>query len=130
MARNTRTFSDIDLRFTAHPVSGDINVLYDEAAVKRSVKQLILTAHYERPFHSEIGSPIRALLFEPPGPLFAVTLKQAIINTILNFEPRVVVTDVAIRDSSDNNHVFVRIEFRIVNTQNPLTVDLALERTR
>ena len=82
MARNTRTFSDIDLRFTAHPVTGDITLLYDEKAIKRSIKQLLLTSHYERPFHSEIGSPIRALLFEPPSPMFSVTLRQTIINTI------------------------------------------------
>jgi phage baseplate assembly protein W len=130
MARNTRTFSDLDLRFTAHPVTGDINILYDETAIKRSLKQLILTSHYERPFHSEIGSPIRALLFEPAGPLFSVTLKQAIINTIFNFEPRVVVTDVVVRESPDNNEVYVSIEFKIVNTESPISVDLVLERTR
>ena len=130
MARNTRTFSDIDLRFTPHPVTGDISLVYDEAAIKRSLKHLLLTSHYERHFHSEIGSPIRALLFEPPGPMFAVTMRRTIINTITNFEPRVNLIDVTIRESRDSNEVFVSIEFKIVNTESPLSIDLVLERTR
>lgn len=130
MARNTRTYSDIDFNFTAHPVTKDLVRRFDENAIKAAVKNLVLTNNYERPFHSEIGSPIRKLLFDLATPMFAISLKRAITDVITNFEPRVEVIDVVINDQSDANAVYVRIEFRIVNTQRPLYVDLLLERTR
>jgi len=130
MARNTRIFSDLDLNFTAHPVTKDITRRYDDNAIKQSVKNLLLTRNFERPFHSEIGSPIRQLLFDNPGPMFNVMLKRAVIDVINNFEPRVNIIDVRVDDYSDRNEVYVTLEFTIVNTERPLTLDLALERTR
>jgi phage baseplate assembly protein W len=130
MARNTRIFSDLDLNFTKHPVTGDITRRYDDNAIKQSVKNLLLTRNFERPFHSEIGSPIRQLLFDNPGPMFNVMLKRAVIDVINNFEPRVNIIDVRVDDYSDANEVYVTLEFTIVNTERPITLDLALERTR
>lgn len=130
MAINTRTFSDLDFNFTAHPVTKDVSRRFDENAVKSSVRNLILTANYERPFHSEIGSQIRRLLFELPTPLFALSLKRAITDVITNYEPRVDLIDIIVYDQRDDNSVSVTIEFRIVNTEKPLSVELVLERTR
>ena len=130
MARNTRTFSDLDLNFTAHPVTKDVVRKYDEEAIKASVKNLVLTQNYERPFHSDIGSQIRGLLFEPATPMLNIMLKRAITDTIINFEPRVKLTDVEVTFSPDNNEVYVSIYFIIVNTTRPVTVDLILTRTR
>jgi phage baseplate assembly protein W len=130
MARNTRTFSDIDLNFTAHPVTKDITRRFDENAIKQSIKNLLLTRNFERPFHSEIGSPIRQLLFEPVGPMFVVMMKRAITDVINNFEPRVQVLDVQVNDSIDANAVYVTLEYKILNTERPLTLEFALERTR
>ena len=130
MARNTRIFSDLDLNFTAHPVTKDISRRYDENAIKTSLKNLILTRNFERPFHSEIGSPINALLFEPPSPMLNITLQRAIVDVVNNFEPRVDLLDVNVLSSPDENSLYVTITFKIVNTQQPLTLDLTLERTR
>ena len=130
MARNTRQFSDIDFNFTRHPVTDDVTLKLDEQAVKQSVRALVLTGNYERPFHSEIGSNIRALLFEPAGPMFDALLKRAISDTILNFEPRVDLIDIRLRNNFDSNEVNVSIEFTIVNTLRPITLDVALKRTR
>lgn len=130
MARNTRTFSDLDLNFTKHIVTDDVTRKYDDEAVKQSVKNLILTSNYERPFHSEIGSPLRGLLFEPITPMLNMLIKRAIIDTINNFEPRVRLTEVLVRFSPDQNDVYVSIEFTIVNTTRPILVDLVLKRTR
>jgi phage baseplate assembly protein W len=130
MARSTRLFSDIDLNFTAHPVTKDITRRFDENAIKASLRNLLLTRNFERPFHSEIGSPIRALMFELPGPMFDVMLQRAIIDVINNFEPRVEIIEVLVNDASDLNAVYVTLEFKIVNTERPITLDLALERTR
>jgi phage baseplate assembly protein W len=130
MARTTRTFSDLDLNFTAHPVTGDINIRYDADAIKASVKNLVLTQNYERPFHSEIGSPINGLLFDLATPLLTITLQRTITDLINNHEPRVFLNDVVINVSPDNNSVYVSIYFTILNTLNPITLDLILERTR
>jgi len=91
---------------------------------------LILTSNYERPFHSEIGSPIRSLMFENPSPMLAITMKKAILDMVTNLEPRVEVIEVTIDFLPDNNSITVTIEFKIVNTEQPLTVDFILERTR
>lgn len=130
MARNTRTFSDIDLNFGRHPVTYDVTRKYDEEAIKQSVKNLVLTQNYERPFHSEIGSQIRGLLFEPYTPLLNVILKREITNTINNFEPRVRLIDVQIAASPDDHDIQVSIVFTIINTTKPIIVDLILTRTR
>ena len=130
MARNSRIFSDLDLNFTAHPVTKDISRRYDENAIKTSLKNLILTRNFERPFHSEIGSPINALLFEPPSPMLNITLQRAIVDVVNNFEPRVDLLDVNVLSSPDENSLYVTIVFKIVNTEQPLTLDLTLERTR
>lgn len=130
MARNTRQFSDLDLNFTAHPVTGDINIRYDEDAVKNSVKNLILTHNYERPFHSDIGSPVHGLLFELTSPLLAISIRKVITDLIFNHEPRVNLTDVKVNVSPDNNSVYISIYFTILNTIKPVTLDITLERTR
>jgi phage baseplate assembly protein W len=130
MARNTRTFSDLDLNFTKHPVTKDVVRKFDEEAIKASVKNLVLTQNYERPFHSEIGSQIRGLLFEPATPMLNIMLKRAITDTIINFEPRVKLDEVLVTVSPDNNEVYVSIQFTIINTIRPVSVDLILTRTR
>jgi phage baseplate assembly protein W len=130
MARNTRLFSDLDLNFTAHPVTKDISRRYDENAIKASLKNLILTSNYERPFHSEIGSQVRALLFEPATPMTRVLLERSIEDLVTNFEPRVQLISVQANVSEDNNAVYIGVEFKIVNTERPLTLELVLERTR
>jgi phage baseplate assembly protein W len=130
MARNTRLFSDLDLNFTAHPVTKDIARRFDENAIKSSLKNLILTSNYERPFHSEIGSQVRALLFEPATPMTRALLERSIEDLVTNFEPRVQLIGVQANVSEDNNAVYINVEFKIVNTERPLTLELVLERTR
>jgi phage baseplate assembly protein W len=130
MARNTRIFSDLDLNFTAHPVTKDIVRKYDDNAIKQSLKNLILTSNYERPFHSEIGSQVRSLLFEPASPMLAVSMRKAIFDLVNNFEPRVELIDVVVDFNPDGNNLSVTIEFKIANTERPLTLELILERTR
>ncbi|NBP55012.1 hypothetical protein EBU71_00440 [bacterium] len=130
MANNSRTFIDLDLNFTAHPVNGDISRKYDETAVKQSIKNLVLTRNYERPFHSEIGSQVRALLFEPATPMTKALLKRSIVDVIRNFEPRADLIDVIVNIRPDENYVDVKIIFKIINTFTPIELNLTLERTR
>jgi phage baseplate assembly protein W len=130
MANKTRTFVDIDASFMANPVTGDIAVRTDDQAIKFAVRSLIMTNYYERPFRSNIGSPVNALMFENMGPNFKIILKQSIIDVISNFEPRVDVVDVVVDDSPDNNRVYISIIFKIKNTERPIEVGLTLTRTR
>lgn len=130
MARNTRTFVDLDLNFLAHPDTGDVTRKYDENAIKQSIRNLVMTNHYERLFHPEIGSQVTGLLFEPYSPLTKAMLETAIKNTIENYEPRVVLISIEISANPDNNTLYVSIVFRIVNTQQPIEVNLILQRTR
>jgi phage baseplate assembly protein W len=130
MANNTRTFSDLDLNFTKNPVTMDVTRRFDEDAVKNSIKNLVLTSNYERPFHSEIGSPVRQLLFEPASPMLSAMLKRSIEDLINNFEPRVTVIDIICVVAEDEYTIDVSIEFTILNTTAPITLDLTLQRTR
>jgi len=130
MPSSTRQFADLDLNFTPHPVTGDVGFKKDENAVKQAVKNLVLTQNFERPFHSEIGSSLRSLLFEPATPMTKEILRKTISDTITNFEPRVDLIDVEIRYTLDDTAVDVRIIFKIRNTFTPIDVNLTLERTR
>ncbi len=126
----TKQFIDLDLNFTPHPVSKDITKRINESAIKASLKNLLLTGYYERPFHSEIGSPIRQLLFELATPVTRELIKRAIHDIVLNFERRITLTNVEVRFNDDNNSVDVVVEFKILNSINTTTLDLTLERTR
>jgi phage baseplate assembly protein W len=125
----SRTFSDIDLNFIPHPVTGDIVKKYDESAIKAAIRNLVLTSNYERPFHSEIGSQLRNLLFEPMSPITTQLIQNTIGQTIKNFEPRAILLSVVASYSPDNNSVYVTVNFMIVNTTTPQTVNITLERT-
>tara|TARA_Y100001937_G_C6950190_1_gene254324 strand:- start:176 stop:568 length:393 start_codon:yes stop_codon:yes gene_type:complete len=130
MPSSTRQFADLDLNFTPHPVTGDVGFKKDENAIKQAVKNLVLTQNFERPFHSEIGSSLRSLLFEPATPMTKEILRKTISDTITNFEPRVDLIDVEIRYTLDDTAVDVRIIFKVRNTFTPIDVNLTLERTR
>ena len=130
MTRNTVTFSDIDLNFSAHPVTGDITKRLDDSAINASIRNLVMTSNYERPFHSELGSQVRNLLFEPASPISKLMLEKSISQVIQNFEPRVVLLSVNARFSPENNSVYVTVEYKIINTNAIQTVNLTLKRTR
>ncbi len=123
-------FIDLDPNFSAHPETGDISVRTNERAIKFAVRALVLTNHYERPFQSEIGSPVRQLLFDLMGPNFNIMMKKVITDVITNHEPRVDVLDVVVNSRPDANSVSITIIFRIKNTTKPLDVNIILERTR
>ena len=129
--RNAQVFKDINLNFTKHPITGDISKLTNVEAVKRSVRNLVNTNFYERPFHPEIGSDVRAILFEPVTPVTADVLKRYVEDVIGNFEPRAEVISVNVNANPDSNSYGVEIQFYIVNASSGLeTVNLFLERLR
>ena len=129
--RNVRQYTDLDLFFGSKTVSKDINKVTDIQAVKRSIRNLVLTNHYEKPFHPEIGSGVRDMLFEPMTPLTAHILTRKIEDVIENFEPRARLISVRAQPNLDRNEYECTVTFYVVNTPTEL-VDLTvfLERLR
>jgi phage baseplate assembly protein W len=126
----SRSFRDLDLNFTIHPIRKDINVHKNEYAIINSVKNLILTNFYERPFQPEIGSNIRRLLFDNIDSIIAAQLERAIEETILNFEPRVQISNITASPKPDENRYSLQLEFFVINSPNPISINFFLERIR
>ena len=129
--RNVRQYTDLDLFFNKKATSKDISKVTVIQAVKRSVRNLILTNHYEKPFHPEIGSGVRGVLFELMTPITAHVLTQQIELVIENFEPRAKIISVRAQPNLDRNEYECTIEFYVANAPTEL-VDLTvfLERLR
>ena len=129
--RNVRQYRDLDLFFAKKSGSKDIRKVTDIQAVKRSVRNLVLLNHYEKPFHPEIGSGIRDMLFENMSTMTAIILARKIEDVIENFEPRVRLISVRADPNLDRNEYECTIEFFVVNAPTEL-VDLTvfLERLR
>jgi len=128
--QNTRTFVDIDLSFIKNPHTGDISIRRGENAIKGAVRNLIMTKHYERLFHSEVGSSVNGLLFENPSPGVAAILRQEVTDVIQNFEPRAEILSVDVDFSPDRHSVDISIVFRIINTIEPIRLEFTLKRVR
>ncbi len=126
----TRDFRDLDLSFNIHPVRKDVNVHKSERAVINSIKNLVLTNHYERPFQPELGSNIRRLLFENVDSVMAAQIEREIEETIENFEPRAQISNVTAIAAPDENKYEVVMEFFVINNPNPITINFFLERIR
>ena len=123
-------YSDLDLDFIMHPTTKDVVVKKGADAIKRSVRNLILTNFYDRPFRPYIGSNVNKLLFENMNPLTATFLKNAIIEVITNYEPRVRLSDVQLGEDPDNNGINVTLSYVILNRSEPVITTIFLERIR
>ena len=123
-------YSDLDLTFSRIPGKNDVALSYDDQAVIRSVRNLLLTNFYERPFQPNLGSNLDKLLFEPVNNLTASLLKSDIENTITNYEPRVTLDYVLVNPNVDQNDYTVTIQFYVGNNTSPTAVNLLLQRSR
>ena len=128
--RNSRQFRDIDLDFNRNAVTNDVNVVEDVIAVKRSVKNLIQTNFYERPFQPELGWGIRELLFENFTPMTKIFLQRKIEEVITNFEPRVSLESIKIDEDQDGNRLVTDIYFYVQGVTDPVVVTAFLQRLR
>ena len=123
--RNVREYVDLDLFFGKKSSDKDVSVVTDVQAVKRSIRNLVLLNTYEKPFHPEISSGVRDMLFELMTPVTAALLARHIEDVIENYEPRARVTGVRAIPDYDRNSYSVTIEFYVVNTPTEL-VDLTI----
>jgi len=130
MANLQKLYSDLDLTFKKLPVTGDVSLRYDDQAVIASVRNLLLTNFYERPFQPNLGSNLSGLLFEPATNITSSILADEIRNVISNFEPRAQINSINVTLAPDNNSFNVFISFFIGNNTTPTNVNLLLQRSR
>jgi len=128
--KNTKVWRDLNLNFTKNPVTNDVVKIEGVNAVKRSVRNLINTNHYERPFHPELGSGVREMLFENMTPLTEIFLSKKIEEILVEYEPRVKLVSVNVNAEPDNNRYGVVVEFYVINHPEPIIIDTFLERLR
>lgn len=125
-----RDYKDLDLNFNIHPIKKDLVKSIGERAVINSIKNLVSTNHYEKPFNPSFGSNLRRLLFENIDKFTASLIEREITEVIQNFEPRARVRSVIVSPTVDQNGFNVQLEFFIVNQTDPLTITFFLERIR
>ena len=130
MANISKLYSDIDFTFTRKPVTNDVALSYDSQAIIRSVRNLLQTKHYDRPFNPGLGSNMELMLFEPVSDMTASSIESEIRNTIQNYEPRVNLQNVKVVPSPDQNAYQASLTFFLENSTLPTTVTLLLERNR
>ena len=123
-------YSDLDLDFQINPITGDINKKKGVDAVKRSLRNLIFTSYYERPFNSSLGSDVPKLLFDNVDLVTASLLEDALKRLINIYEPRVQLTGLIVFADIDNHGFNVQMEYIILNTETPATFNIFLERIR
>jgi len=131
VTRISRSFKDISLSFEPHPVTGDLPVLINERAISRSIRNLVQTIPTERFFNPELGSDVRTSLFGFVDFGSASIIKDQILNTISNFEPRVDNVQVEVDPKPDRNEFEVTVIFNVIGQEIPAQqFSFILEATR
>lgn len=130
MANNKHIYSDLDLTFNMVPGTRDIALKFDEQAVIRSVRNLLSTNIYERPFQPDIGSTLNNLLFEPVTEITATLIEEEISRMIFNYEPRATISQLAVTAKPDDNAFNVSLYIIVGNRTTPTAINLILVRSR
>ena len=123
-------FRDIPLNLTVHPVTGNLRVLTNAEAIKQSVKNIVLTNFYERPYNPEFGGDVLSQLFENMDPITEYNISKNIRVSLENYEPRAIVDDIITTVYDDQNALTVKIKFSVQTIPEPLEVNVLLERVR
>ena len=122
-------YKDIDLSFAAK-TSGDVFKKTHAAAVKQSVKNLIMTNYFEKPFKPFFGGDIAGLLFELADEDAGDEIKENVTNAIEYYEPRAKILEIVVNAKPENNLVTVSIQFQVVNTEEVVILETAISRLR
>ena len=128
--KSVKIYKDLNLDFQQNTATKDIQKITDIESVKRSVRNLINTNHYEKPFRPQVGSNLRAMLFELISPQMNHAISKEIDLLIRNYEPRCRLVEVSSHPQIDRNAYSVTISFYVVNHPEPVVVESFLERLR
>jgi phage baseplate assembly protein W len=125
-----RIYKDLDLNFLLHSDTHDVTKKIDVNSVKQSIETLVLTRFGERAFAPDVGSPVYGLLFEPIDDLTTELIKQSIIQTVTNDEPRCILNDVDVEANPEQNEYDITISYTVVGIPLPVTFTFTLQRLR
>jgi len=129
--RDNFLYKDISLYFTRNPVTSDVTTVTDIQDIKRAVRHIVLLNPGEKPFHPEIGTGVRAALFQNFTAPIKALLSSRVQEQLRKYEPRIEVTNVSFNDNIDNNELSCKIEFNVRNApQQTEEVDIFLQRLR
>jgi phage baseplate assembly protein W len=123
-------YRDLDLALKIHPIRKDLNILKDDNAIKNAVRNLLISNAFERPFQPQLGANLRGLLFEPADAITKIAIKENVSNVIKDYEPRVKLLSVAIKDLSDQNAYRLTVKFLIKEYDTNESVEILLRRLR
>ena len=126
----TEIYSDIDAAFVAHPVRGTLNRKTDRDAVRQSVKSLVMTNFYERPFKSDVACSLRHYLFENFSQAVKQQMENSIREVIRNHEPRARIIEILVEENPASNKLTASIAFMITSDPEPVVLDLIIEKVR
>ena len=129
MSKN-REFSDISLSFERNPVTDDVVKVKDDVAIKQSIKTLVLSEVFEAPFQKDKGTKIRKVLFDLIGSESSEIIRSEIINVVSSKEPRANLHRVDVEPIPDENKYIIKIIFSMINTLDPLEVEIFVSRVR
>lgn len=130
MAEQLRHFYDIDLNFGKNPLTGDILKKVDNNAIKQSVRNLIDTKKWDFPFHPEIYSQVRSLLFENFTPITKISIERTLRSLLENNEPRISIIEIDVSDDIDKNAIQINLRYRIINATTEETAKFYVYRAR
>lgn len=127
---NTRLYSDFNLNFKPHPLTGDLQMKFNEDAIKQSVYNLVMLNRYDKPFRPEISGQIRELLFEPMNQATSISIRSKIEFIVKQFEPRVRLEDILVDPNYDKQEYDITIKYKIINTLSSVEQKIFLQRVR
>ena len=130
MLSDRKVYADIFNNLDKHPISDDLAVKTNENAVKQSIRNLLLTDKGERLFQPNVGADIRKMLFENITPQTITVLEQMVRDTLETYEPRANIIEVVVSGNEDSNRVSISILFNVINRQEPVSIDVVLDRVR
>lgn len=128
--KTVELYSDFPMTMDPNPVSEDLTRITDEEAIKQSIRNLLLTDRGERLFQPNLGSDLRALLFENITADTLILIQEKVKDTIDNYEPRCNLISVDATSGIDTNEVRVRILFNVINITQPIELNVTLSRVR
>tara|TARA_B100000287_G_scaffold332309_1_gene317279 strand:- start:194 stop:613 length:420 start_codon:yes stop_codon:yes gene_type:complete len=126
--KKSRAFKDIGIGFKRNSFTNDVATVQNDNSIKQAVKNLLLTAPGEKPFQSDVGSKVKELLFEPLDVFSCDILREEIINTINQYEPRVQLQNVDVNPIYEGNKVNIFVEYRIVGLPVVENIEFVLQR--
>lgn len=130
MAEDGSQYIDLDLSFNIHPIKKDVSKLVGDRAVSVALRNLIFTKFFERPFQPNKGCGVHNLLFEPMDPSTTIMIDRTIREVIANYEPRVILRSLKVLPNYDQQYYDISIVYSVINLQNPVELNIVLERLR